>query len=139
MRNRDAHGAEGWPLRKLGPKNRSKDRPLHGEGASGGGEHGEFSFWGGAARRKEEERSFHPGEAHGAHKTRCAARHAIVRRAEENRAAPLRMTTRRSGETTAGRRDDEGGKPKSHPRNLIRGAHNAPLTTRVGHPLLSFA
>ncbi len=63
VRNRDAHGAEGWPLRrlgrknrskdrplqrlgpknrskdrplqKLGPKNRSKDRPLHGEGASG--------------------------------------------------------------------------------------------------------
>src|SRR5208283_1005836 len=35
VRNRDAHGAEGWPLQKLGPKNRSKDRPLHGEGASG--------------------------------------------------------------------------------------------------------
>ena len=37
-------------------------------------------------------RSLHPGEAHGAHKPRCAARRARMRRGRKSRAAPVGMT-----------------------------------------------
>src|SRR5271157_3036047 len=45
-----------------------------------------------AIRRQEKSRSLDPGEAHGAHKSRCATRRAIVRRERENRVGPLAMT-----------------------------------------------
>jgi len=43
-------------------------------------------------RKKAEERSLHPGEARGAHKSRCAARRARSWRGRESRAASAGMT-----------------------------------------------
>jgi hypothetical protein len=43
----------------------------------------------------------HPGEAHGAHKTRYAARRARMRRGRENRAAPVGMTIWENGSKQA--------------------------------------
>ena len=57
----------------------------------------------GSRRRAEKERksrSLHPGEAHGAHKPRYAARSATNRRGRGNRATPAGMTTLRSAANT---------------------------------------
>ena len=48
----------------------------------------------------ETERSLDPGEAHGAHKSRCATRRARIRRGRENRVAPLPSTALRAGRMT---------------------------------------
>jgi hypothetical protein len=45
-----------------------------------------------------------PGEAHGAHKSRSAARHAAIRRERENRSAPVPSTPLRAGGMTEGER-----------------------------------
>ena len=48
-------------------------------------------------KQKAESRSLDPGEAHGAHKSRCATRRARIRRGRENRVAPLPSTPLRAG------------------------------------------
>ena len=67
---------------------------------------------GGGANPERAERSLRPGEAHGAHKSRSAARRAILRRERRNRAAPV--------PPTAGGRDDRGGRRDDGKRRAAR-------------------